>query len=209
VSPVVERPLHFALVSAVVCPFVVIPQGSAFAFAFSLFPKHPKNRHLDRSDCSSIVSRVVERPPHFALVSAVVCPFLLSSRRDLLLPLPFLPSQNTQKNRHLDRSDSQFYRESRSGETPAFRSCLCRCLPFCCHPAGICFCFCLFSLRKTPKNRHLDRSDSQFYRESRSGETPAFRSCLCRCLPFCCHPAGICCCLVSSPDRNTSQFRQS
>ncbi|MEO6804631.1 MAG: hypothetical protein ABI286_00100 [Edaphobacter sp.] len=64
--------------------------------------------------------------------------------------------------------------------------------PFVCHPAGICCC-CLpwspFAKERViepsltvsppihPKNRHFDRSDSQFHRESRSGEIPAFRCC--------------------------------
>jgi hypothetical protein len=48
-----------------------------------------------------------------------------AQRRNLLLNLLssiFPPSR--QNNRHLDRSDSQSHRESRIGETPAFRLCL-------------------------------------------------------------------------------------
>ncbi len=41
----------------------------------------------------------------------------------------------------------------------------------------LCFCLrrLLSSCTRSPQNRHLDRSDSQLHRESRSGETPAFR----------------------------------
>jgi hypothetical protein len=45
----------------------------------------------------------------------------------LLLPLLALFYTYTPKNsRHLDRSDGQHHRPSRSGETPAFRFCSCR-----------------------------------------------------------------------------------
>src|ERR1700722_20025368 len=49
-------------------------------------------------------------------------------------------SPSTSNSRHLDRSDGQFHRPSRSGETPVFafvlavvvaRPCCCRCLFFC------------------------------------------------------------------------------
>jgi hypothetical protein len=103
---------------------------------------------------STIVHHAAERPPHFAF--AVACPYQLphppqlpssrperwtapssiTQRRDprislllllvLLLQLPVLPNLNPPKNsRHLDRSDGQHYRPSRSGETPAFRFCCC------------------------------------------------------------------------------------
>src|SRR2546430_1877897 len=47
----------------------------------------------------------------------------------------------------------------RSGETPAFCSCRCSC-----------FCSCPLFPSTHPKNRHFDRSGSQSYRGSRSGE---------------------------------------
>jgi 4-hydroxybenzoate polyprenyltransferase len=54
------------------------------------------------------------------------------------------------------------------------------------HPAGICFCpcCCLFSSTHPQRNRHLDRSNGQFHRPLRSGETPAFRLCFCLFLPL-------------------------
>jgi hypothetical protein len=76
--------------------------------------------------------------PHLLL------PLLLSLR------LPVLPISSTP--RHLDRSDRQSHRLSRSGETPVFRLC-----PCCSPPQS--------------KNRHFDRSNSQPHRELRSGET--------------------------------------
>ena len=45
-------------------------------------------------------------------------------------------------------------------------------------------CFCLAvvcSNSGPPRKRHLDRSNGQFHRPLRSGETPAFCRCFCRC----------------------------
>jgi len=71
----------------------------------------------------------------------------------------YLPSNS--KNRHFDRSCSQFHREQRSGEIRFSTPTVSKSQPRTCR--------CLSSPHK-PKARHFDRSCSQFYREQRSGE---------------------------------------
>ena len=99
----------------------------------------------------------------------------------------------------------------RSGETPVFRLCCCRCpsllfvIPQ--RSGGICGCPCRLPVLPPPtKPRHLDRSDSQPHREPRSGETPVFRLCCCRCPPFYLSSrnanGGTCCLPLPVPEIN-------
>jgi hypothetical protein len=109
-------------------------------------PSHPQNHIIPKPAASSRPSK----PRH---LSRTAQPY--RTRPNHVIPTEAMQSHRTRlKPRHLDRSDRQPHRLSRSGETPVFR-----------------FCRCLSPSSTPEEDRHFDRSGSRHHREQRSGET--------------------------------------